>query len=163
MKKYPILNASIDDATDEVVYKHYYNIGIATDTDHGLYVPNVKHADMKSMFDIADEINEKAALAHEGKLSAIDMRNGTVTISNIGSVGGAWFTPVINYPEVAILGVGTIKQQPIVNEDGELAVGRVMKLSLSFDHRIVDGATAQSAMNNIKRLLADPELLLMEG
>lgn len=105
----------------------------------------------------------KKQLYHEGKLSAIDMRNGTVTISNIGSVGGAWFTPVINYPEVAILGVGTIKQQPIVNEDGELAVGRVMKLSLSFDHRIVDGATAQSAMNNIKRLLADPELLLMEG
>ena len=82
---------------------------------------------------------------------------------NIGSVGGGWFTPVINYPEVAILGVGTISQQPIVNAEGELAIGRVMKLSLSFDHRIVDGATAQQAMNNIKRLLADPELLLMEG
>ena len=163
MKQYPIMNASIDDATNEVVYKNYYNIGIATDTDHGLYVPNVKHADMKSMFDIADEINSKAALAHEGKLTAQDMRNGTVTISNIGSVGGQWFTPVINYPEVAILGVGTIKQEPIVNAEGELAVGRVMKLSLSFDHRIVDGATAQKAMNNIKRLLADPELLLMEG
>lgn len=163
VKKYPILNASIDDTTNEVVYKHYYNIGIATDTEHGLYVPNIKQADMKSMFDIADEINAKAALAHEGKLGAMDMRNGTITISNIGSVGGAWFTPVINYPEVAILGVGTIKQEPIVNADGELAVGRMMKLSLSFDHRIVDGATAQQAMNNIKRLLADPELLLMEG
>jgi pyruvate dehydrogenase E2 component (dihydrolipoamide acetyltransferase) len=115
------------------------------------------------MFKIADEINEKAALAHDGKLAADDMRNGTITISNIGSVGGGWFTPVINYPEVAILGVGTIAQQPIVNDEGELAVGRVMKLSLSFDHRIVDGATAQKAMNNIKRLLADPELLLMEG
>jgi pyruvate dehydrogenase E2 component (dihydrolipoamide acetyltransferase) len=102
-------------------------------------------------------------LAHDGKLSGDDMRNGTITISNIGSVGGGWFTPVINYPEVAILGVGTIAQQPIVNDEGELAVGRVMKLSLSFDHRIVDGATAQKAMNNIKRLLADPELLLMEG
>ena len=163
MKEYPILNASIDDTTDEVVYKNYYNIGIATDTDHGLYVPNVKDANTKSMFDIADEINEKAALAIEGKLTAADMRGGTVTISNIGSVGGGWFTPVINYPEVAILGVGTITQQPVVNSDGELAVGRMMKLSLSFDHRIVDGATAQKAMNNIKRLLADPELLLMEG
>lgn len=163
VKKYPVLNASIDDATDEIVYKHYYNIGIATDTDHGLYVPNVKHADMKSMFDIADEINAKAAEAHEGKLAAADMRNGSITISNIGSVGGSWFTPVINYPEVAILGVGTIKQEPIVNEDGEIVVGRMMKLSFSFDHRIVDGATAQKAMNNIKRLLADPELLLMEG
>ncbi|GAA2905318.1 dihydrolipoyllysine-residue acetyltransferase [Enterococcus pseudoavium] len=163
VKKYPVLNASIDDAAQEIVYKNYYNIGIATDTDHGLYVPNVKNADTKGMFKIADEINEKAALAHDGKLSGDDMRNGTITISNIGSVGGGWFTPVINYPEVAILGVGTIAQQPIVNSEGELAVGRVMKLSLSFDHRIVDGATAQKAMNNIKRLLADPELLLMEG
>ncbi|WP_270364306.1 dihydrolipoyllysine-residue acetyltransferase [Enterococcus malodoratus] len=163
VKKYPVLNASIDDAAQEIVYKNYYNIGIATDTDHGLYVPNVKNADTKGMFKIADEINEKAALAHDGKLSGDDMRNGTITISNIGSVGGGWFTPVINYPEVAILGVGTIAQQPIVNDEGELAIGRVMKLSLSFDHRIVDGATAQKAMNNIKRLLADPELLLMEG
>ena len=163
MKKYPVLNASIDDASQEVVYKNYYNIGIATDTANGLYVPNVKDADRKGLFAIADEINGKAALAHEGKLAAEDMRNGTVTISNIGSVGGAWFTPVINYPEVAILGVGTIAQQPVVNAEGEIVVGRMMKLSLSFDHRIVDGATAQQAMNNIKRLLADPELLLMEG
>ncbi|MHC5267968.1 dihydrolipoyllysine-residue acetyltransferase [Enterococcus sp. LJL98] len=163
MKKFPVMNASIDDATQEVVYKNYYNIGIATDTAHGLYVPNVKDADRKGLFAIADEINGKAALAHEGKLAAEDMRNGTVTISNIGSVGGAFFTPIINYPEVAILGVGTIAQQPVVNAEGEIVVGRVMKLSLSFDHRIVDGATAQLAMNNIKRLLADPELLLMEG
>ncbi|KAF1292105.1 dihydrolipoyllysine-residue acetyltransferase [Candidatus Enterococcus leclercqii] len=163
VKKYPVLNASIDDAKQEIVYKHYYNIGIATDTDHGLYVPNVKNADTKGLFAIADEINEKAAMAQEGKLSAEDMRNGTITISNIGSVGGGFFTPVINYPEVAILGVGTISQQPIVNAEGEIVVGRVMKLSLSFDHRIVDGATAQKAMNNIKRLLADPELMLMEG
>ncbi|WVE60341.1 dihydrolipoyllysine-residue acetyltransferase [Enterococcus faecium] len=163
VKKYPVLNASIDDANQEIVYKHYYNIGIATDTDYGLYVPNVKDADRKGMFAIADEINEKAKLAHDGKLSAEDMRNGTITISNIGSVGGGWFTPVINYPEVAILGVGTIAQQPIVNAEGEIVVGRVMKLSLSFIDRIVDGATAQQAMNNIKRLLADPELLMMEG
>ena len=163
MKKFPVMNASIDDVNQEVVYKNYYNIGIATDTPNGLYVPNVKDADRKGLFAIADEINTKAAAAHEGKLAADDMRNGTVTISNIGSVGGAFFTPIINYPEVAILGVGTIAQQPVVNKEGEIVVGRVMKLSLSFDHRIVDGATAQLAMNNIKRLLADPELLLMEG
>ncbi|GMA47022.1 dihydrolipoamide acetyltransferase component of pyruvate dehydrogenase complex [Tetragenococcus muriaticus] len=163
VKKFPVLNASIDDESQEIVYKHYYNIGIATDTDHGLYVPNIKEADRKGMFAIADEINEKAGLAHEGKLSGQDMRDGSVTVSNIGSVGGTWFTPVINYPEVAILGVGTIKQEPIVNDEGEIVVGRMMKLSLSFDHRIVDGATAQTAMNNIKRLLNDPELLLMEG
>ena len=163
VKKFPVLNASIDDVKQEIVYKHYYNVGIATDTDHGLYVPNVKNADQKGMFTIADEINNKAQLAHDGKLAADDMRNGTITISNIGSVGGGFFTPVINYPEVAILGVGTISQQPVVSAEGEIVVGRVMKLSLSFDHRIVDGATAQKAMNNIKRLLANPELMLMEG
>jgi len=163
VKKFPVLNASIDDVKQEIVYKHYYNVGIATDTDHGLYVPNVKNADQKGMFAIADEINNKAQLAHDGKLAADDMRNGTITISNIGSVGGGFFTPVINYPEVAILGVGTISQQPVVSAEGEIVVGRVMKLSLSFDHRIVDGATAQKAMNNIKRLLANPELMLMEG
>ena len=163
VRDFPILNASIDDAAQEIVLKNYINIGIATDTDNGLYVPNVKDANAKGMFKIADEINNMAAQAHDGKLAAADMRNGSVTISNIGSVGGGFFTPVINYPEVAILGVGTIAQQAIVNAEGELAVGRVMKLSLSFDHRIVDGATAQKAMNNIKRLLADPELLLMEG
>lgn len=163
VKKFPVLNASIDDATQEIVFKNYYNIGIATDTERGLFVPNIKEANTKSMFDIADEINAKAALAHEGKLTASDMGNGTITISNIGSARGQWFTPIINYPEVAILGMGTINVQPVVNNEGEIVVGRMLKLSLSFDHRIVDGATAQNAMNELKRLLADPELLLMEG
>ena len=163
MKKYPVLNASIDDATQEIVYKNYINIGIATDTDLGLFVPNIKDANTKSMFGIADEINVLAAKAHEGKLTAADMGHGTITISNIGSVGGGWFTPVINYPEVAILGVGTIVREPVINENDEIVIGRNMKLSLSFDHRIVDGATAQKAMNELKRLLADPELLLMEA
>ena len=163
MKKFPVLNASIDDATQEIVYKNYINIGIATDTDLGLFVPNIKDANTKSMFGIADEINALAAKAHEGKLTATDMGHGTITISNIGSVGGGWFTPVINYPEVAILGVGTIVREPVINENDEIVIGRNMKLSLSFDHRIVDGATAQKAMNELKRLLADPELLLMEA
>ena len=163
VKKYPILNASIDDATNEIVYHNYYNIGIATDTDHGLYVPNVKDANAKSMFDIAAEISELAGKAQDNKLQASEMRDGTITISNIGSAGGKWFTPIINHPEVAILGFGSIVQEPIIDENGELAVGRMIKLSLSYDHRIVDGATAQKAMNEIKRYLADPELLLMEG
>ena len=163
MKKFPVLNASIDDASQEIVYKNYINIGIATDTDLGLFVPNIKDANTKSMFGIADEINALAAKAHEGKLTAADMGQGTITISNIGSVGGGWFTPVINYPEVAILGVGTIVREPVINENDEIVIGRNMKLSLSFDHRIVDGATAQKAMNELKRLLADPELLLMEA
>lgn len=163
VRKFPLLNASIDDAAQEIVLKNYYNIGIATDTNHGLYVPTIKQADAKGMFAIAKEISDKAALAHAGQLKPADMSNGTITITNIGSVGGMWFTPIINHPEVAILGVGTISTEPVVNQDGELAVGRMMKLSLSFDHRIVDGATAQKAMNEIKRLLADPELMLMEG
>ncbi|UUX34279.1 dihydrolipoyllysine-residue acetyltransferase [Fundicoccus culcitae] len=163
VKKFPVLNSSIDDASQEIVYKDYYHIGIATDTERGLYVPNIKDANTKSMFDIADEINEKATAAHAGKLSASDMSDGTITISNIGSARGSWFTPVINYPEVAILGLGTINTEPIVNAEGEIVVGRMMKLSLSFDHRVVDGATAQNAMNELKRLLADPDLLLMEG
>ncbi|WP_208422364.1 dihydrolipoyllysine-residue acetyltransferase [Latilactobacillus fragifolii] len=163
LRDFPTLNASIDDATNEIVYKHYINIGIATDTDHGLYVPNIKDADSKSVFAIAKEISENTQKAVDNKLKPAEMSGGSMTISNIGSIGGGWFTPVINYPEVAILGVGRIGTEPIVNADGELAVGKVLKLSLSFDHRLIDGGTAQRAMNELKELLADPELLLMEG
>ncbi|WP_407370427.1 dihydrolipoyllysine-residue acetyltransferase [Carnobacterium sp.] len=163
LRKYPALNASIDDSTNEIVYKHYFNIGIATDTDRGLFVPVVKDADAKSIFSIASEITELSGKATEGKLAANEMSNGSLSISNIGSIGGGWFTPVINYPEVAILGVGRIAKKAIVNADDEIVVAPVMQLSLSFDHRIIDGATAQKAMNELKTLLADPELLLMEG
>ena len=162
-KKYPMLNASVDDNAHEFLVKHFYNVGIATDTEQGLFVPVIHGADSKSMFDIADEINEKAELAHAGKLKPDDMSNGTITISNIGSARGEFFTPIINYPEVAILGFGSIVQEPVVDENGELAVGRVLKLSLTFDHRIVDGMTGQKFLNEISRLLADPELLLMES
>lgn len=161
LRDFPVLNTTLDDATEELVYKHYFNVGIAADTDHGLYVPVIKNADKKSVFAISDEINELAGKARDGKLTADEMRHGSATISNIGSAGGQWFTPVINYPEVAILGVGRIAQKPIV-KDGEILAAPVLALSLSFDHRVIDGATAQKAMNNIKRLLNDPELLLME-
>ncbi|WGI18357.1 dihydrolipoyllysine-residue acetyltransferase [Latilactobacillus sakei] len=163
LRDFPTLNASIDDTTSEIVYKHYINVGIATDTDHGLYVPNIKNADSKSIFAIAKEIGDNTQKALDNKLKPAEMSGGSMTISNIGSIGGGWFTPVVNYPEVAILGVGRIGTEPIVNEDGELAVGKVLKLSLSFDHRLIDGGTAQRAMNELKELLADPELLLMEG
>ncbi|WP_125766545.1 dihydrolipoyllysine-residue acetyltransferase [Lapidilactobacillus wuchangensis] len=163
LRDFPVLNASIDDANQEIVYKHYFNVGIATDTPHGLYVPNIKNADAKSIFAIAEEISANAVKAQDNKLKPDEMAHGSMTISNIGSIGGGWFTPVINYPEVAILGFGRIAKEPYVNEDGEVAVGAMMKLSLSFDHRLIDGATAQKAMNELKQLLADPELLLMEG
>ncbi|MFO8070183.1 MAG: dihydrolipoamide acetyltransferase family protein [Alkalibacterium sp.] len=163
MKKFPALNSSIDDTTDEVVYKNYFNIGIAADTEQGLYVPVVADADKKSMFSIASEITELGGKAHEGKLKSSDMGDGSISISNIGSVGGGWFTPIINYPEVAILGVGRIAKKAIVNDEGEIVAAPMLALSLVFDHRVIDGATGQKAMNELKRLLADPELLLMEG
>ncbi|WP_159640010.1 2-oxo acid dehydrogenase subunit E2 [Erysipelothrix anatis] len=163
VRKYPVLNSSVDDKTNEIVYKNYYNIGFAADTPHGLYVPNVKNADSKGIFTIAKEITELAAAANDNKLAGPDMRDGTITISNIGSARGLWFTPIINFPEVAILGIGRIDKKPVVLEDGTLGVGNVLALSLSFDHRIIDGMTAQMAMNEVKRLLSNPELLLMES
>ncbi|MFD2043958.1 dihydrolipoamide acetyltransferase family protein [Ornithinibacillus salinisoli] len=162
LRQFPILNASIDDATDEIVQKHYYNIGIAADTEKGLLVPVVKDADRKSIFTISSEINELADKARSGKLSPEEMKGASSTITNIGSAGGQWFTPVINYPEAAILGIGRIAEKPIVR-DGEIVVAPVLALSLSFDHRIVDGATAQHALNQIKRLLSDPQLIMMEA
>ncbi|MCV3763855.1 2-oxo acid dehydrogenase subunit E2 [Companilactobacillus farciminis] len=163
LKAYPELNASIDDSTEEIVYKHYYNIGIATNTEHGLYVPNVKNVDSKGMFEIAKEITENSQAAYDNKLSMDKMSGGSITISNVGSIGGGWFTPVINYPEVAILGVGKIANEPYVDEDGNIQVGKMLKLSLSYDHRLIDGALAQNALNLLKKLLHDPDMLLMEG
>ncbi|PEJ60426.1 MULTISPECIES: dihydrolipoamide acetyltransferase family protein [unclassified Bacillus (in: firmicutes)] len=162
LRKFPALNTSIDDATSEIVHKHYYNIGIAADTDKGLLVPVVKDADRKAIFSISAEINELATKARDGKLAPAEMKGATCTITNIGSAGGQWFTPVINHPEVAILGIGRIAEKPVVI-NGEIVAAPVLALSLSFDHRIIDGATAQNALNHIKRLLNDPELLLMEA
>lgn len=162
LKEYPMLNTSLDEETSEIVHKHYYNIGIAADTDKGLLVPVVKDADRKSIFSISHEINELATKARDGKLAPNEMKGASCTITNIGSAGGQWFTPVINVPEVAILGIGRIAEKPVV-KDGEIVAAPVLALSLSFDHRLIDGATAQNALNHIKRLLNDPELLLMEG
>lgn len=162
LRKYPALNASIDDANEEIVYKKYFNIGIAADTEHGLFVPVVKDADRKSIFALADEINELAVKARDGKLSGAEMKGGSATISNVGSARGLWFTPVINHPEVAILGIGRIEEKPVV-KNGEIIAAPVLALSISYDHRLIDGVTAQNALNHVKRLLSDPQLLLMEG
>src|SRR5690625_4577570 len=162
LKQYPILNAYIDEETEEIVQKHYYNVGIAADTEQGLLVPVVKNADRKSIFSISSEIGELAEKARSGRLTSKEMQGASSTITNIGSAGGQWFTPVLNYPEAAIVGIGRIAEQPIVR-DGEIVVAPVLALSLSFDHRIVDGATAQLALNQIKRLLNDPQLIMMEA
>jgi pyruvate dehydrogenase E2 component (dihydrolipoamide acetyltransferase) len=160
-RQFPALNAMIDEEKQEIVYKKYYNIGIATDTENGLLVPVIHDADRKNIWSIASSIKDLAVRGREGKLSPNEMKGGTISITNIGSVGGMFFTPVINFPEVAILGAGRITEKPVV-KNGQIVAASVMALSLSFDHRIVDGATAQSFLNYIKQLLADPELLVLE-
>lgn len=162
LRKFKEFNRSLDDATNEIIQKHYYNIGIAADTERGLLVPVIKHADRKSVFAISDEINTLAEKARDGKLAPNEMQGASCSISNIGSAGGQWFTPVINHPEVAILGIGRIAEKPVI-KNGEIVAAPVLALSLSFDHRMIDGATAQNAMNHLKRLLSEPELLLMEA
>ena len=162
LREFPEFNRSLDDETQEVIQKHYYNVGIAADTEKGLLVPVIKHADRKSVFAVSNEINELATKAREGKLAPYEMKGASMSITNIGSAGGQWFTPVINHPEVAILGIGRISEKPVI-KNGEIVAAPVLALSLSFDHRMIDGATAQNALNLLKRLLSEPELLLMEA
>lgn len=162
LKEFPIFNSQVDMENKQSIYKDYINIGIATDTDRGLFVPNIKHADQQSLFDIARSISANTEKAKNGKLSSGDMNHTGISITNIGSVGGGHFSPIINYPEVAILGMGKISPEAVV-VDGEIKPARVLKLTLAFDHRVIDGSTAQRAVNRLKELLGDPELLLMEG
>ncbi|MFS0574400.1 dihydrolipoamide acetyltransferase family protein [Sporosarcina sp. 179-K 3D1 HS] len=162
LREFPELNTSLDDATQEIIQKHYYNIGIAADTERGLLVPVIKHADRKSVFAISNEINHLAGKAREGKLAPNEMKGASCSITNIGSAGGQWFTPIINHPEVAILGIGRISEKPIV-KNGEIVAAPMLALSLVFDHRVIDGATGQNALNHLKKLLGNPELLLMEA
>ncbi|MFJ8063902.1 dihydrolipoamide acetyltransferase family protein [Psychrobacillus sp. NPDC096426] len=160
-REFPTLNSSIDDERNEIIYKKYYHIGIATDTKNGLIVPVVKEADRKNIWKLAEEIKDLALRGRQGKLVPNEQRGSTITITNIGSAGGMFFTPIINYPEVAILGIGRITEKPVV-KSGEIFVAQIMNLSLSFDHRLIDGSTAQNFINLIKRLLENPELLILE-
>lgn len=162
MKEFPVLNASLDLTTDEIVYHDYVNVGIATDTDKGLFVPNVKDADKKSLFALARDIADNATKARDGKLTSGDMAHTGMSITNIGSLGGGFFSPLIAPPNVAILGMGKIVKEPVVVDD-QIQIARILKLSMAFDHRIIDGGTGQRAMNRLKELLSDPALLLMEG
>lgn len=161
LRQFPQLNASLDEESQEIVYKYYYNIGIATDTEAGLVVPVIEAADQKNIWNIAAEIQDLAIRAREGKLTREEMTGSTFTITNIGSAGGLFFTPVINYPEVAILGTGRITEKPIV-VDGTIQAAPLLALSLSFDHRIIDGAVAQQFINYLKMLLEEPQLLILE-
>jgi 2-oxoglutarate dehydrogenase complex dihydrolipoamide succinyltransferase (E2) component len=161
LKEFPYVNASLDEQAGEIVLKKSYNIGIATDTENGLVVPVVKDADKKDVFEIAAEIQQLAARARSGQLTLDDVHGSTFTITNQGSVGGLFATPIINYPEAAILGTHKISKRPLVR-DGKVEIRDVMFLSLSFDHRILDGAYAARFVNKVIGIIQDPKLLLAE-
>ncbi|ADG40131.1 MULTISPECIES: 2-oxo acid dehydrogenase subunit E2 [Leuconostoc] len=161
-KKFPEINASVDMDTNEIIYHEDVNMGIAVNAPSGLYVPVIMHADQKSILTIAKEIVELSEAVREGSITSQQMRGSTITISNLGSARGTWFTPIINGKEVAILGLGTIVKEPMIDENDDIVVGQNMKLSLSYDHRLIDGMLGQAALNYLKQLLADPAYMLME-
>lgn len=160
LKRDPAMNSSLDDEKGEIIYKSYYNIGIAVETEDGLIVPNVKDADKKSIMQIAKEIDELSHKARKRTLDIKDLKGGTFTITNYGSIGGIFGTPIVNYPEVGILGVGRMMEKPVV-EDGAIKIKKILPLSLTFDHRVVDGAKAQHFMNNLKMHIEDPDLIFV--
>jgi pyruvate dehydrogenase E2 component (dihydrolipoamide acetyltransferase) len=163
LKAYPYLNASIDDQREEIILKREYNIGIATDTEHGLMVPVIKHADRKNLLELASDITRLAEKARTQKLTLEELKGGTFTISNLGSTGvGLFGTPVINHPEVAILGVHKIVKKPVVNDEDEIVIRHMMGVSLSMDHRLVDGATGSYFLKRVMEYLEQPSLLFME-
>jgi pyruvate dehydrogenase E2 component (dihydrolipoamide acetyltransferase) len=160
LRRHPLLNSTLDEAASELVYRRYYNIGVAVSTEAGLIVPVVKDADGRGLLDIAREIERLATDARAGKLKIEDVTGSTFTVSSLGAQGGLFATPIINYPEVGILGVHRIKETPVVR-DGQLAIGQVMFLSLSFDHRVVDGHVAAAFAYDVIGALEAPEPLLL--
>jgi len=161
LKQHRIMNAQMDLENNRMIYKNQYNIGIAMDTPEGLVVPVIRNADKLSLFEIAQQISAFADKARERKLTLDDMKGGTFTISNFGSIAGIFGTPVINYPQVGILGIGRIMEQPVV-KNHQVVVGNVLGLSLSVDHRVVDGGDTARFMKQIIDHLADPISLMME-
>ncbi|TAL48516.1 2-oxo acid dehydrogenase subunit E2 [archaeon] len=161
LKEFPHLNSELNEEGQEIILKKYYNIGIAVDTPEGLMVPVVKGANQKSMLDIAKEIENFADKAQKREIDLGDLKGGTFTITNIGVLGGTFFTPIPNYPETAILGTGMIHDKAVV-VDGEVVVKKVMPLSLTFDHRVLDGAMAQRFLNTVMTHLNDPASILVE-
>jgi pyruvate dehydrogenase E2 component (dihydrolipoamide acetyltransferase) len=159
--EHPYLNASLDDENEEVILKKYFNIGVATDTPEGLMVPVVKNAKEKSIFELAQELTQLAEKARDRTIDLADLKGGTFTISNYGALGGIYATPIINYPEVAILGVGKIKDTPVVR-NGKVVVRKILSLALSFDHRVVDGGEGARFLNTVIAHLEDPDLILLE-
>jgi len=162
LKKYPIINSTLDSETNEIILKKYYNLGMAVATQAGLVVPVIKNVDQKTVLELAQNINELAKNAQENKLSPTDFTGGSFTITNIGSLGGLFSFPIINVPEAAILGVHSIKKRAIVLDDDSIVARAMLYLSLSFDHRIIDGAEAAQFTSYLIELLEMPERLMLE-
>ncbi|MDH4282995.1 MAG: 2-oxo acid dehydrogenase subunit E2, partial [Myxococcales bacterium] len=161
LQKHPVLNSAVDERTHELVYKHYYNIGVATATEEGLMVPVVRQADRLRLFEVAQEVERLSTSARAGTLEPRDLRNSTFTITSLGKQSGLLATPILNHPEVGILGVHRIKERPIVRE-GKIVVGKVMLLSLSLDHRVVDGHVGAAFAYDVIESLESPERLFYE-
>lgn len=161
LKEYRMFNASLDPVREELVFKRYYNIGVAVDSPKGLLVPVIHRADGMSVLELAGALWDLAVRAREDRLEPQDYRGGTFTVSNIGNLGGFSPNPMVNYPEVALLGMGRAEPKPVV-EGGDIVVRTRMPLALSFDHRIADGGEAARFMNDLKRRLSDPTALLLE-
>jgi pyruvate dehydrogenase E2 component (dihydrolipoamide acetyltransferase) len=161
LRRHPGLNATLDEEAHEIVLKKYFHIGIATATDAGLVVPVIRDADRKSLLDIASDIERLASDARAGHAKLEELQGSTFTITSLGSKGGLLATPIVNYPEVAILGVHRIVERPVVR-DGQIVIGDVMMLSLSFDHRVVDGDVAAKFAYDIIETLEHPSRLLLE-
>jgi len=159
LKNNKYLNASIDEETEEILIKKYYNIGIAIAIEDGLMVPVIKEADAKEFMDLAVEIADLTEKAKERKVDLADLKGGTFTISNWGTLGGTYGTPIVNYPEAAILGVGRIRDMPWV-KDQKVEIRKILPLSLTWDHRILDGMQAARFMNELMRYLENPDIIM---
>jgi pyruvate dehydrogenase E2 component (dihydrolipoamide acetyltransferase) len=160
LRQHPLLNASLDEEKEEIVYKQYVNLGVAVDTPRGLVVPVMRNVDQMGTAQIAGELMLLAGRARAAEFTVDELRGGTFTISNLGAVGGAYSTPIINHPEVAILLLGRSRWMPVIRE-GKIETRLMMPLSLSYDHRVVDGATAARFLNEVIDYLQSPGRLLL--
>ena len=161
MRQFPNVNAVMDEEAFELVVKGDHNFGISCDTPNGLFVPVIKNVEQKSILHIAAEMSDLVERTRAGRASLDELRGGTFTLTSVGSIGGVLATPILNVPEVAILGINAIRDQAVVR-DGEIVVRKMMYLSPSFDHRIIDGAVGARFVAALKAVLENPERLLME-
>jgi pyruvate dehydrogenase E2 component (dihydrolipoamide acetyltransferase) len=162
LKQMPQFNASLDTEKGQLIFKNYYHLGVAVDTDRGLVVPKLRDVDKKSVHDISQALIEMAERARQRKLAAEDMQGGTFTISNLGGLGGTAFTPIVNWPEVAILGLSRSRAQPVW-QDGQWLPRTQLPLSLSYDHRVIDGADAARFCRRLAELLENPLVMLLHA